>query len=178
MPSFGTMEAICATNCPLELETGLAVFGEPMLPFILAARAQGELAHGSAKGRTFFAEGLCSSYKAFHHTRDNRGDARDMDDDGIEKVGRAKRVKYDNVLVPVSWYEEQIEPLIPTKCSARGCGSDGPCIHRKNRCFSNDDAWACLRISGVFKRACRARTTTGVFRRHIGRRPRLFGRLY
>ncbi len=63
---------------------GLPLATESALPFLLAARAQGELAHGSARARAFFAEGLCSSYEAFHHTRDNRGDARDVDDDGVE----------------------------------------------------------------------------------------------
>jgi hypothetical protein len=59
---------------------GLPITGEAVLPFLLAARAQGQLSQGSSKGRAFFAEGLCSSYEAFHHTRENRGDVRDVDD--------------------------------------------------------------------------------------------------
>ena len=72
------------------ITSGLSIAGEQTLPFLLAARAQGELAHGSVKGRAFFAEGLCSSYEAFHHTRENRWGARDLDDDGVEGAERGK----------------------------------------------------------------------------------------
>jgi len=94
---------------------GLPLSGDGSLPFLLAARAQGELAAGSAKARAYFAEGLCSSYEAFHHTREQRGDARDMDDDGIE-VNRCKRTTARvESLVPIKWYEDQIDHLIPSK---------------------------------------------------------------
>jgi len=95
--------------------TGLAIGGEAALPFLLAARAQGELAQGSRKGRAFFAEGLCSSYEAFHHTRESRGDARDIDDQGAERPVQIQRAVRDQALVPVAWYEEQVERLIPSK---------------------------------------------------------------
>ena len=79
-------------------DPGSQLPGEQTLPFLLAARAQGELAHGSVKGRAFFAEGLCSSYEAFHHTRENRGGARDLDDDGVEGAGREPQVARDQSL--------------------------------------------------------------------------------
>jgi hypothetical protein len=63
-------------------EHGLPVAKEAALPFLLTARAQGELAQTSG-ARAFFAEGLSSSYEAFNHTRTARGKARDMDDDGM-----------------------------------------------------------------------------------------------
>lgn len=94
---------------------GLPITGDSALPFLLAARAQGELAQGSAKGRAFFAEGLCSSYEAFHHTREKRGDARDVDDDGVERSRKTVRTESDSALIPVSWYEGQVGLLIPSK---------------------------------------------------------------
>ncbi len=94
---------------------GLSIGGGASLPFLLAARAQGELAQGSSKGRAFFAEGLCSSYEAFHHTRDGRGDIRDVDDEGIERSAKAEEAERDSSLVPISWYEEQVGALIPSK---------------------------------------------------------------
>ena len=96
--------------------TGLPIDGEGALPFLLAARAQGELAHGSARTRAYFAEGLCSSYEAFHHTRKVGGAARDVDDDGLAPTGTRAKGRVDS-LVPVSWYEEQIGRCIPDKKS-------------------------------------------------------------
>lgn len=93
---------------------GLPLSGDGSLPFLLAARAQGELAAGTSKARAYFAEGLCSSYEAFHHTREQRGDARDVSDDGSELNGRGAAARVQS-LVPVKWYEAQIERLIPSK---------------------------------------------------------------
>jgi len=98
--------------------TGIPISGEGALPFLLAARAQGELAYGSARGRAFFAEGLCSSYEAFHHTRENRGDARDVNDSGTESGPRRASAPRHEVLVPVEWYEEQISRQIPSKAAS------------------------------------------------------------
>jgi superfamily II DNA or RNA helicase len=110
-----------STGEPLSVgaATGLPIEGEALLPFLLAARAQGELAQGSAEGRAFFAEGLCSSYEAFHHTRENRGDARDLDDDGLARSDKDGKAAPDRALVQVSWYVEQVRQLIPSK-NARG----------------------------------------------------------
>jgi len=42
---------------------GLDLGAEDPVPFLLAARAQGELAGSPGRGRAFFAEGLASSYE-------------------------------------------------------------------------------------------------------------------
>ena len=95
---------------------GISLGANEAAPFFVAARAQGELARSTGKGeRAFFAEGLCSSYEAFHHTREQRGDVRDVDDDGAEHR-KARRIKNrSQEIVPVRWYEEHISRLIPSK---------------------------------------------------------------
>lgn len=109
---------------------GLPIAGDAALPFLLAARAQGELAWGSSKGRAFFAEGLCSSYEAFHHTREGRGDTRDVGDDGVERdaiaTGGSSR---EEPIVPVSWYEEQIGRMIPSKRTDEAARFEHPKVH-------------------------------------------------
>ena len=90
---------------------GLDLGAEDPLPFLLAARAQGELAGSPGRGRAFFAEGLASSYEAFHHTRDNRGaDVRDTRDTLEEHDGDAAVS-----IVPVEWYEQQIGTFVPDR---------------------------------------------------------------
>ncbi len=85
-------------------------------PFFVAARAQGELAQITGKGhRAFFAEGLCSSYEAFHHTREQRGDVRDVDDNNIEHNKPRKQEKNVEAIVPIQWYEDHVSQLIPSK---------------------------------------------------------------
>src|SRR5207253_11035201 len=64
--------------------------------------------------RAFFAEGLCSSYEAFHHTREKSGDVRDIDDEYIEH-SKARRTIRSDVIVPIRWYEDHIFRLIPSK---------------------------------------------------------------
>jgi superfamily II DNA or RNA helicase len=98
-------------------EIGLAIADDAVLPFLLSARAQGELASRTG-ARAFFAEGLSSSYEAFHHTRDARGNARDMDDEG-KSVENSDDVKLTEAHVPTSWYEEQVAALIPSKSADR-----------------------------------------------------------
>src|SRR5206468_3356985 len=49
-------------------QEGLAVAGDALLPFLLAARATSQ----APDSRPVFAEGLASSYQAFLHTRSNR----------------------------------------------------------------------------------------------------------
>ncbi len=95
---------------------GIPLSAEEAAPFFVAARAQGELARFTGKGqRAFFAEGLCSSYEAFHHTREVRGDVRETDDEGIEHR-RARRIRsQQQEIVPVQWYEEHIARLIPSR---------------------------------------------------------------
>jgi hypothetical protein len=95
---------------------GIPLGADEAAPFFVAARAQGELARFTGKGqRAFFAEGLCSSYEAFHHTREERGDVREIDDEGIEhRKPRRIRNEHEEV-VPLRWYEEHIARLIPSK---------------------------------------------------------------
>lgn len=94
---------------------GLPLAGDAALPFLLAARAQGELAVAGGHARAFFAEGLCSSYEAFHHTRQARGGARDSEDD--ERTAEGDDT--GNGIVPVAWYEEQIGELIPSRAATK-----------------------------------------------------------
>ena len=146
------------------IPSGLAIAGEGALPFLLAARAQGELTQGSAKGRAFFAEGLCSSYEAFHHTRDNRGDARDVDDEGVERADNTSASQRGVALIPVTWYEEQIQAVIPSKAGP----AEDRSAHPKIRAVV--DRVASLWLSGekvlVF---CFYRETAKALREHIGR---------
>lgn len=99
-------------------EHGLEVSKEAALPFLLTARAQGELAQSSG-ARAFFAEGLSSSYEAFHHTRTARGKARDMTDDGRPVEDMADEENANATIVPTSWYEEQIAQVIPSREAPR-----------------------------------------------------------
>jgi hypothetical protein len=111
--------AILAEEASESTGAGLSLAGDAALPFLLAARAQGELAATSGRGRAYFAEGLCSSYEAFHHTRENRGDARDVDD-GEEATGTDRPSASDVGIVPLDWYEGQIERLIPSRAAPEG----------------------------------------------------------
>ena len=93
---------------------GLDLGAEDPLPFLLAARAQGELAAGLGRGRAFFAEGLASSYEAFHHTRDERGaDVREAADHAETEILKDKD-SFQSI-VPVEWYERQIEAFVPDR---------------------------------------------------------------
>jgi hypothetical protein len=144
---------------------GLPIAGDAALPFLLSARAQGELAWGSAKGRAFFAEGLCSSYEAFHHTRDARGDARDVGDDGIERSEKATTQGVRNApLVPVSWYEDQVGKMIPSKRADEGARFAHPKIRAVvQRTIS---LWLTGEKVLLF---CFYRETAKALRDHIGR---------
>ena len=93
---------------------GLPLSDGTALPFLLAVRAQGELAANSSIARAFFAEGLCSSYEAFHHTRKNRGDIRDVNDEGAEQKPKKTRLDKVRSFVPVGWYENQVAKMIPS----------------------------------------------------------------
>lgn len=98
---------------------GLPIHEKVLLPFLITARAQGQLAQ-SAGTRAFFAEGLASSYEAFHHTRDGRSKTKDFDD------GLDANTKGSSGLVPTRWYEEQIERLIPSREASRELRMDHP----------------------------------------------------
>ncbi len=148
-----------------ERVAGLPLAGDAALPFLLAARAQGELAWGSARGRAFFAEGLCSSYEAFHHTRDERGDARDVGDDGVERDATADKAgARAETIVPVSWYEDQVGKMIPSRRASEAARFEHPKIRAVvQRTIS-------LWLSGekvlLF---CFYRETARALREHIGR---------
>jgi hypothetical protein len=143
---------------------GLELSGDAALPFLLAARAQGELALGTTKARAFFAEGLCSSYEAFHHTREGRGDVRDVDDDGIERSEKLANEERDSCLVPIAWYEEQVGSLIPSKNTEYSERYNHPKIHAVVRRAIN--LWAAGEKVLLF---CFYRETAKALRDHIGR---------
>lgn len=102
---------------PVASSDGLTITAEAALPFLLSARAQAELAVApSAKARAFFAEGLSSSYEAFHHTRDERKNVRDdHEDEGARDEG------LQEIVVPLEWYEDHIAELIPQKTKPAAC---------------------------------------------------------
>lgn len=99
-------------------EIGLPIAEDAVLPFLISARAQGELA--SRRGaRAFFAEGLSSSYEAFHHTRDARGNARDLDDDGRPVANLGESETNGQLGDSTAWYENQVAALIPSNKADR-----------------------------------------------------------
>lgn len=83
-------------------------------PFLLTARAQGELSQFSG-ARAYFAEGLASSYEAFHHTREDRQRARDTDDHGLAPDVNGDNGRTEPSPFSTEWYERQIERLIPAR---------------------------------------------------------------
>lgn len=94
------------TDNPADREAGIAVRGEALLPFLLAARASSH----NPEARPVFAEGLASSYEAFLHTRRTKGSgSTDEDDD------QAAEVKVDD---EVNWYLDHLESLIPRDACA------------------------------------------------------------
>ena len=105
-------------DLPDGYEHGLPIAKEAALPFLLTARSQGELAQISG-ARAFFAEGLSSSYEAFHDTRKSRCKARDMDDDGSPIKDIQDDSVSDTAIVPTSWYEQQVALIIPSGAATR-----------------------------------------------------------
>ncbi len=91
---------------------GLPIEEHALLPFLITARAQGQLAH-CRRTRAFFAEGLASSYEAFHHTREDGTRAKESDD------GFSANADGPAGPVPTPWYEEQIAQLIPSREAPR-----------------------------------------------------------
>jgi superfamily II DNA or RNA helicase len=107
-------KAICAREADAAHQAveGIPIEQCALLPFLITARAQGQLAQCTGT-RAFFAEGLVSSYEAFHHTREGRRRAKDFDDGlDVEPVGASS-------MVPTQWYEEQIAGLIPSREAPR-----------------------------------------------------------
>jgi ERCC4-related helicase len=96
-----------------EEQAGLAVSGEALLPFLLAARA----ASHAPESRPVFAEGLASSYEAFLHTRRSRpqqGDVADAELDADDDLPDAVEVND-----AVAWYLDHLENMIPRDGAAR-----------------------------------------------------------
>ncbi|MEI8281008.1 MAG: helicase-related protein [Armatimonadota bacterium] len=94
-------------DCAENEQAGIAVGGEDLLPFLLAARATSK----APDSRPVFAEGLASSYEAFLHTRRNRLKGSedpdpeiDTDDEGAQTV---------EVNDAVKWYLDHLESLLP-----------------------------------------------------------------
>jgi hypothetical protein len=116
--SFPGRSILDASGAASPSAFGLPIREETVLPFLLTARAQGELASLSG-ARAYFAEGLASSYEAFHHTRDQRCLGRDTDDDGRPTSDESEEITETPTTVPVAWYEDRIVELIPSRNSAR-----------------------------------------------------------
>ena len=86
------------------------------MPFMLTARAQGELAQVSG-ARAVFAEGLASSYEAFHHTRKKRGTAKGGAVKRSARSSESEGAGITSPVVPTAWYERQVTQLIPSRSS-------------------------------------------------------------
>jgi len=109
---FGKAILACQDKAMTQVAEGLPIEKDALLPFLITARAQGQLAQCPGT-RAFFAEGLASSYEAFHHTRDDRVHAKDFDDGLVaEDDGR-------DWIIPTRWYGEQIARLIPSREAPR-----------------------------------------------------------
>jgi ERCC4-related helicase len=94
-------------------QSGLAVSGEALLPFLLAARA----ASHAPQSRPVFAEGLASSYEAFLHTRQSRLQQDDAEEAELDADDdRPDAVEVNDAVV---WYLDHLEKLIPRDGSAR-----------------------------------------------------------
>lgn len=87
-------------ECNGDSDQGIGVTGESLLPFLLAARATSQ----APGARPVFAEGLASSYEAFLHTRKNRKEATDSDDDEIKDFDPNDSMR---------WYLDHLEEMIP-----------------------------------------------------------------
>lgn len=99
-------------DCADTEQDGIAVSGEDLLPFLLAARAAAQ----APESRPVFAEGLASSYEAFLHTRKARlskqpGAERELDgdDEGSENDSSEDVTATD----ALNWYLDRLESIIP-----------------------------------------------------------------
>ncbi len=85
-------------------ESGIAVEGNALLPFLLAAR----LSVLNPDARPVFAEGLSSSYEAFRDTRVNRDDIqKTLNDDHIDLCAKKNKNEVE------SWYLERLDDILP-----------------------------------------------------------------
>lgn len=89
--------------------SGLPIEPESVLPFWLSIRAQAELARLPDSTRAYFAEGLVSSYEAFHHTVKVRAKARTEDE---EAEADDSPVSSEQARIS-KWYTDQIQRYVP-----------------------------------------------------------------
>ncbi|MPY94437.1 MAG: hypothetical protein GEV08_15665 [Acidimicrobiia bacterium] len=98
--------------------TGIEVGGEAVLPFLLAARAQGMVAtsgdRAGAAARAFFAEGLCSSFEAYRRTRAAAGETLIE----AEATGGGAPLELATSS-EVAWYLTYIDKALPEADSGR-----------------------------------------------------------
>lgn len=86
---------------------GLAIQQGAVLPFLLAARAQGLVATKARRGvrsRAYFSEGLASSFEAFKHTRGAREAALDEDAAVSDDTDEGHEL---------AWYLREIDQALP-----------------------------------------------------------------
>jgi broad specificity phosphatase PhoE len=88
---------------------GIAVEGESLLPFLLAARATACM----PESRPVFAEGLASSYEAFLHTRRANMNRRQGDDETITTDLDDDESTVTDVTDAGQWYLNHLESLLP-----------------------------------------------------------------
>ena len=114
------------TGAGINRNEGLPLTPDVALPFLLSARAQGEMAAASDKP-ALFAQGLASSYEAFHHTREENDVARVIDPEvdalgsAAESVSSAPNGDSERSWagVPIEWYLDQIQLHIPSRAAPR-----------------------------------------------------------
>jgi hypothetical protein len=106
--------------------SGVPISGTSALPFLLAARAQAELAASDGHARAYFAEGLSSSFEAFHHTRDERGDVREHEEQNEEAPTDGSTTDLQEAgatVVPLEWYERHVAEFVPNRDKPLACFS-------------------------------------------------------
>ena len=140
---------------------GIAVEGDALLPFLLAARAQALVANDST-GRALFAEGLASSYEAYRETRlDSTGvDATGIAGNGVDEDDDTRRsVASSDAL---EWYLRAIEDAVPRGSNERGA------LHPKMQATVQRvlQLWEAGEKVLVF---CHYRATGRALERHISR---------
>jgi ERCC4-related helicase len=93
-------------------QVGIAVAGDALLPFLLAARATSH----APDSRPVFAEGLASSYEAFLHTRRRHLQGHEKIESEVDTDDDGSRTAVLNEAV--DWYLDHLESLIPRDATA------------------------------------------------------------
>jgi len=94
-------------DCAENEQAGIAVSGDALLPFLLAARATSQ----APDSRPVFAEGLASSFEAFLHTRRNRLKGSENTEAEVDTDDEASQAVEVNDAA--KWYLDHLESLIP-----------------------------------------------------------------